>query len=343
MPDTGGMLDTGLPVVYADETHNTGENLVDDDQPVFAVGGANLPNDLACDLVGQVKRSRPQGAGEPKYQALSRRPAGKATLLSVLSQLPDGAAKVVIANKRYMTVSKIVDLMAEPMMYESGYNMLADGSAKALAHFVFFFGPRQHNKHAFDAVLRSFIGVMRNGLAGVEKYAMVVEDYLATLPPQEQDTFKFALLPSRSMLVRLIAERENDSHMDTLDPAVPAVAMLCDAFHTQLGPFNLVHDDSKVIERSAPLLLNMDKLPDPRNPANKNLALPARTIQLAESKEIPQLQIVDWVAGAARDLGMSYLDPPRKTVSGEWETMVKSWVVGDIWPNFNWLRETLNL
>jgi hypothetical protein len=343
MRDTGGMSDTGLPVVYADETHNTGENLVDDDQPVFAVGGAYLPDDLARDLVEQVKSSRPPGAGEPKYQALSRRPAGKATLLSALSQLPDGAAKVVIANKRYMTVSKIVDLMAEPMMYENGYNMLADGSAKSLAHIVFFFGSREHNEHAFDAVLRSFIDVMRTGLAGVEKYATVVEDYLATLPLGQRDTFQFALLPSKSMLVRLIAERENGSHLDTLDPAVPAVAMLCDAFHTQLGPFNLVHDESKVIERSTPLLLNMDKLPDPRDPANKNLALPARTIQLAASKDIPQLQIVDWIAGAARDLGMSYLNPPRKIVIGEWETMVKSWVVGDIWPSFDWLRETLNL
>jgi len=337
------VLEVGLPVVYADETHNTGENLLDDDQPVFAVGGVHLADDLVLEVVERVKRTRPRGAGEPKYQTLSRRPVSRELLLSVLSELPNGAAKVVIANKRYMTICKIIDLMAEPMMYEAGYNMLADGSAKSLANLVFFFGPRPGNTDMFDAMLHAFINVMRTGLAGVERYASATESYLATLPPEEREDFRFALLPSKPMLVRLVAERVNGSHLDTLDPAMPTVVVLCDAFHAQLGPFDLVHDESKVIERGVPLLLNMDKLPDPRDPANKSPTSPAKTIKLAESKDIPQLQIVDWIAGAARDLGMSYLDPPRKTMSDDWEKLVKSWIVGDIWPNFAWLSENLNL
>ena len=53
--DTRGVSDVGLPVVYADETHNTGENLLDDDQPVYVVGGLHLADDLAGDIVDQVR------------------------------------------------------------------------------------------------------------------------------------------------------------------------------------------------------------------------------------------------------------------------------------------------
>ena len=331
-----------LPVVYADETHNTGENLLDDDQPVYVVGGLHLSDDLAGDIVEQVRGARQRGAGEPKFQVLARRSSGRRLLLSALSRVPEGAAKVVIADKRYMTVSKIVDLTTEEVMFEAGHNMLADGSAKTLANVVHLFGHQAGDKDKFDAALMSFVDLLRTGTVGVDRYVSAAEAYLATVVPGSRETFEFALLPSKSRLVELFEERARGEHPDTLDPAIPTVAMLLDAFHADLGPFGLVHDHSEVIERNRELLLTMDQLPDPADPSKK-LASSAHSIDLADSKTIPQLQIVDWIAGAARELGMSYLNPPRKTVEDEWKTMVHSWSVGNIWPDQEWLTEHLGI
>jgi hypothetical protein len=46
--------DAALPVVYADQSNNTGENLRDEDQPVFTVAGVHLDDDRANDIVKAV-------------------------------------------------------------------------------------------------------------------------------------------------------------------------------------------------------------------------------------------------------------------------------------------------
>lgn len=126
------MNDAALPVVYADETHNTGENLRDADQPVFAVAGVHLDDELANDIVDSVTESMQKGAGEPKYTLLSRRSSGRAILMSAFEALPENSVKVFVADKKFMTIAKIIDLGIEPLMFADGYNMHADESARAL-------------------------------------------------------------------------------------------------------------------------------------------------------------------------------------------------------------------
>jgi hypothetical protein len=74
------------------------------------------------------------GAGEPKYSLLRLRSRSRTALLEALGALPPDGVKIFAADKKFMVVAKIIDLGLEPRMYNAGYNMLADNSARKLVH-----------------------------------------------------------------------------------------------------------------------------------------------------------------------------------------------------------------
>lgn len=332
-----------LRLVYADESNNTGENLQDVDQPVFTVAGVHLDDDNANAIVEAVTRSTQKGSGEPKYSLLAKRPRGRALLMSAFAALPDHSVKVFVADKRFMTVSKIIDLGIEQVTFTEGYNMHADESARALAHMIALAGPVLGDGKKFAAVLDMFVAlVLQRDANNADGYASAAEEYLATIDPSNVGPFRMAFFPSASWLPGLLKERANGLHLDTLDPAIPTVVAVCRAFFEIIGPLRLVHDHSKVIVRNKKLLLNMDSLPSVTNPDRTIVTAGIKAIEFGDSKKIAQLKIADWAAGAARDVAMSRLNPPRKVVSRELGDLVESWLAAPpLWPDQDWLSDRL--
>ena len=330
------MNDAAPLVVYADETHNTGENLRDTDQPVFAVAGVHLDDELANYIVESVKESMQKGAGEPKYTRLSRHHRGRSILMSAFEALPENSVKVFVADKKFMTIAKIIDLGIEPLMFAAGYNMHADESARTLAHMVAIIGPVLGDSRKFDKVLDTFVAfVLQRGSIDPDDYLSATEEYLATVEG-DSSTLRMALLPSRDWFIELVAERNKGIHRDTLDPAVPTVVAVCRAFVSILGPIRLVHDQSDVIARNKNLLLGT--FPSPVDPSRRTDPIGVKQIDFGNSHEIAQLKIADWAAGAARDSGMSKLNPPRKMASQELDDLVESWLAAPpLWPDQDWL------
>ncbi len=330
--------------MYADESNNTGENLQDVDQPVFTVAGVHLDDAHAKDIVESVAASMKKGAGEPKYSLLSRRPAGRDILMSAFAALPADSVKLYVADKRFMTVTKIIDLGIEPLMFADGYNMWADGSARSLAHTVALVGPVLGDEQKFDAVLQAFVLALRSGSTGDEDYVVAVEEYLATLTQSDESIFRSALLPVQNWLTHVLAERSTGLHPDTLDPAIPTIVAVCRAFCDILGSIRLVHDESKVIGRNKNLLIGMDQLPDPAHPDRLMSPIGVKSVDFGDSKEVDQLKIADWVAGAARDVAMSRLGFPRDMAGRELCDLVESWLAAPpLWLDADWLADHLGI
>lgn len=348
----GGMADTmivmshrPLPTVYADETHNTGENLNDSDQPVFVVAGVHLDDAFATELVEKVQSTLQRGAGEPKYSRLSRRPKSRSTLIEIFSELPDNNVKVFVANKKFMTVSKIVDLGIESLAYSEGYNMHADESARALAHLVSLTAHTVGDGSKFDTVLSLFVlAILKQDTSTAYQYQAAAEEYLGTVSSEAVHLLETALLPADGWLAALVKARQTGEHPDTLDPAIPALVALCWEFSDLLGPIHLIHDDSSVISRNRDTLLKVGELPDPADPTRRMKPIGVAEISFASSHSVPQLIVADWIAGAARDSAMSKLDPPRKPKDEHLDQIVESWLAAPpLWPDAGWLSEKLGV
>jgi hypothetical protein len=95
----------------------------------------------------------------------------------------------------------------------------------------------------------------------------------------------------------------------------------------------LIHDTSKVIARHALKLLNVNQFEDPTRPGKRMSALPVITIGFSDSKDEPQLQLADWVAGAGRQWADELIEKKGDRFSRHLGPLVKEWLIGALWPD----------
>ncbi|MBX7270010.1 DUF3800 domain-containing protein [Micromonospora sp. Llam7] len=328
-----GVVFDEAPTVYADESSNSGENLLDPYQPVFAVAAVRLSAVDAQAMVQSVLDAVPPRQGEPKYGSLAKSWQGQAALMSVLPTLGEDVASAFVAHKRFMIISKMIDCLVVELAWADGYDMYADGSAVGLANLMHLAGPVLGDESAYESMLATFVNAIRpNQPTVLDDLFDAVEAYRRTTR-DGLDTHVGLLLAARwhaQDLVNLIDARKI---RDVLDPAVPCLIELCRHVGAAIGEFHLVHDSSKTINRHLPLLLSLDQVPavTPGLPAQ---ALPVVDITFADSSTTPQLIIADWVAGAVRQVGQARATgTDEDSFVAQLVPLAERWTIGGVWPN----------
>ncbi|WP_255954599.1 DUF3800 domain-containing protein [Streptomyces odontomachi] len=323
-----------LPVVYADESSNSGQNLLDPDQPVFTVAGVHLADELAASIVDEVRAQLPPTQGEPKYGSLARSSRGRKALLRAFEQLPEGSTRSYLMHKRFMVTTKLVDVLVEPLAYADGFNLYEDKQALALAELLHMCGPVFGDAAAYRQLLQAFVNWVRQRVSTDELFAAVTA-YKASVSVDYGDFAEWIGLLEycRGVADETAADLAAGEQRDILDPAVPSLYCLCTSFGESLGQFRLVHDASKVIDRNAVLLRMAHLFPDLAHPGQFNDPFPATRIDFADSKAHPQLQLADWAAGAVRQWAAYLAVGGGDQFSEKLADVVWPWVIDAVWPS----------
>jgi hypothetical protein len=231
--------------------------------------------------------------------------------------------------------SKIVDVLVEEFAYATGYtSMLADGSAVALANLYHLAGPRAGDPQAYERLLQAFVDTVRwNSKATVDDLFDAIAGYRATVTLESWAEHIEILALTRVQAEDAVARIAAGQMKDLLDPAVPCLPVLVEDMGRRLGDFRLVHDESKTIARHAALLLTLHRLPDPARPGRMMPRLPLTEIAFSDSRAAPQLQIADWVAGAARQCATRKVTERADPFAERLDPLVEPWTVGGIWPD----------
>jgi hypothetical protein len=126
------------PVLYMDEAGNTGENLLDRNQPVYALSAVRLEAEPAARAV-TAALGRTQMT-ELKFAKLQRSGAGRRNILTLLGDLDlrPGTAVVAVAHKPWMVAAKLVDELVEARILSRGEQMAwyASGDAQTKADLL---------------------------------------------------------------------------------------------------------------------------------------------------------------------------------------------------------------
>ncbi|MEV6190312.1 DUF3800 domain-containing protein [Streptomyces albidoflavus] len=317
------------PVVYVDESANSGQNLLDPHQPVFTVAGVHLPDDLAASIVDEVRGQLPRNLREPKYTSLAGSGRGRTALMNAFSRLPEGSVRTYLVDKRFMVIAKMVDVLLEPMLHREGYNLYDRKANLALANMLHMAGPVLGNADAYDRLLHAFVDWVRQKSTTDELYAVLAAFKTSV---QEQRFAEWVeVLESCRPAADEAAEIAAEGHQDELDPAVTSLYCLATTFGQTLGKFRLVHDASKVIDRNTTLLHTVHLLPDPARPG-KLMDDFMGAIEFADSKDHPQLQVADWAAGATRQWAQELAVGGGDQFSRDLEPVAQPWLIDAIWP-----------
>jgi len=247
--------------------------------------------------------------------------------------MPEGSVRSYLIDKRFMVVTKLVDVLMEPLADADGLNLYEDQGGLALAELLRMAGPVLGDAAAFHQMLQAFVDWVRQRVA-TDDFFTAIAAYKASIPEEHTDFAGWIELLEncREVADETAADLATGEQRDILDPAVPALYCLCTSFGEGVGRFRLVHDTSKVIDRNATLLRMVHLLPDLSRPGRFNDPLPAVQIDFADSTSRPQLQIADWAAGAVRQWAAHLAIGGGDRFSEELADVVKPWVVGAVWP-----------
>ncbi len=147
--------------LFIDECGYTGEDLFNQDQPVFVLASIYLPEGRCVELKRQYF-SKVQ-AKELKHSRLSKYPNQQKMVIDFLRDMVKGSSSVkfAIAHKRYVLMTKIVDLLIEPMAYEDGLDFYDKGLNIAFSNMLFLQTQKLSGNVFFESMLYNFQRMMR--------------------------------------------------------------------------------------------------------------------------------------------------------------------------------------
>lgn len=296
-------------VVYFDESGNTGQDLLNRDQPVFTLASVHFAPEVEAELGAIFAGVR---AAELKYSALKRNSRGQQMVLDFLrhAAVTSETVKVALINKRYMLYAKLVDTVHEPLAHTSGLNLYDRKGALAMANLFWGVYPVFVDNATLDRFLADFVTIFRGPSPAA--YRMLKASALSVQRRLESHPTGAEIAASLAPVL-IACEGGNDffaGHTSTeLDPLVPSYHHLCDAWGKTLRTsFVIDADESKTLARTKPLLM---KFSDPNLVEHHqdyygegySYPLQVSDITAVSSDGSRGVQLADIVAGAHAQFG----------------------------------------
>jgi len=324
------------PVVAIDESGNTGSDLLSLSQPIFALASTAISVAKAEGLIDHIRTPQTQ---EIKFTKLKKTPAGRRRILEFLrsEELTPTNVKITLFHKRFMIITKVVDLLVETMAHGDGIDLYRDGANIALANLHFFCMPVFCGRERTEAFFRSFLSMIRERTSGavVRFYETAWALYDSSNDAQYATTLS-AILYSQKSIQHILANIDKND----LDPAIPALFDHCVFWGDQFGgPFHLLHDESNtILQEKGSFERFMSRGEQERliGYDRRKFAFPlrARQLRFARSADDARLQVVDMIASAGTYwLGGLITTPSHKEFWEEISTgVLKDLVLGALWP-----------
>jgi hypothetical protein len=288
-----------LPTIYFDESGNTGQDLMNADQPWFVLSGVGIGEHDSLALLSDmnVKNFR-----EIKFGSLRKSSQGRRALIQFYQSFDPASVRLSAFHKKFMVTTKMVDELVEPLAKVRGIDLYKRGANLAMSNLWHTTMPAFCGREAYDAVLTAFVVMVRRKTPGsVHAFYQSVDALSAACSDPEMMAEIQLLAATRVLITHVLPEWDRAA----IDPAVPAFMQLCGRWDEALnGAFAAVHDDSLLLEQQKALL---ELFMDPSEPQvtigydRRKSLFPLRVTGLtfASSATVPQLQIADLLASGA--------------------------------------------
>lgn len=327
-------------IIYFDESGYTGPDLLNPDQPVFAVASTNLSNDTAVDLVHECfPRAR---ARELKHSQLRKRPRGQAQIIRLLRHVQQNSKDFAVSvyHKEYMLLAMLIDYWIEPAMHADGVNLYERGGNIALCNTMYMVLNSCLPDRQYKTFLCCAQAVLRD--TSIENYRafcnsiQVARQHAAPL----DEILSLFVLSDRRLggyeNIRDLPDRITDPGTVHLMEHVVCWSQRTDQL------LDIIHDESSKLSRERhawDALFSPDVSPSVVGQDRRTIRfpLPVRSVKRANSRDHVQLQIADILAGAVaaalrvRAGGDSYRSEYTEKLD-ETNLLESGIVINAIWP-----------
>ena len=325
-----------LTDIVFDESGNTGPDLLNQDQPVFTLAATSISKEHAGLLLHDMRKA---GSKEVKFSRLRRSNRGRSQILNLLSKdyLTVEKAKVFVVHKRYMVVTKIIDILIETLAHEDGIDLYKDGANIAMANMHFHCMPVYCGEGRTKTLLRRFVQMMRNRTHGdIRRFYSAVRRAYEESQDKEFASSLAPLLLSERVIFEVLRHNKN-----SIDPAIPAFFHLCAKWGDHVGmPFSTLHDEATALSQERDFLRRFMWGGDEERLVGydrRQFVLPLRATDLrfGRSENDVRIQVADILASSVCFWANGFADPSKRGIL--WEEIdaanVGRFVIGALWPS----------
>ncbi|MBX2968282.1 MAG: DUF3800 domain-containing protein [Cyclobacteriaceae bacterium] len=230
-----------FPKVYFDESGNSGENLLDADQPIYCIASLNMPDENVDLLLSRIESK----GTELHFKNLKKSNKYQKQILEILNHdsIQTANIKYYTVNKEFAVVGHIVDRLIEPVVYDTGEDLYRNKVNLQLTNLIYHFGNYVWNQHLYKILLLSFQEMARK-----QTEDSIKNFYTLTTELKEQTNKESVIidliLASRAQIDTIL----KGLHKYAIDLSLPLFIEICDNWGRQFNQaFDIIHDDSKQI------------------------------------------------------------------------------------------------
>ena len=287
--------------VFFDESGNTGQNLIDEADPIFVLASCSFQVEEEQEVLSHLQQFK---GPELKFSRLKKTPAGQKAVLAFLgsARVTSKTTAAVVYHKPFMVVTKYCDLVLEPSFRKAGVDFYKRGANIATANLLTTTMPVFLNPTTWSNFLSLFVRVVRGRTPRLfNEWRSLAKLIFAHLEYTERRAANFF---APVFLMRDCSELFETLGDDELDPLVPAYHRIVEHWgQTVGGPYKVIADEAKVLAKERERLLTLS---DPNLKAfsagydRRRIEFPLKVadIMAVDSEAYRQVQLADVLSGA---------------------------------------------
>jgi hypothetical protein len=284
--------------IYFDESGNTGQDMLNQDQKVFVLASVNYNEEEQQ----EIKKSF-EIDGELHFKNLKNSGVGRRKILGFLNSKWIDEKFIILsyANKQFATCGQVIDLLVETVLHHKGYDIYLHGRHIAYANFLFYFGNFHWDKSFFKIFLQSFVDMIRTkDLVDINNFYTLAEELYSNI--DEKQILK-PIIESKKHIEDVM--RVIDKY--SIDVTFSTFLVLCDKWHKQINDkIDIRFDQSKQLEHYNKYVEKMLELASANKSTveigydNRTMIFPHQinSVELVDSKEVFGVQCADLIASA---------------------------------------------
>jgi hypothetical protein len=324
-----------------DESGNTGDNLLDRVQPIYALASIHAAEADAQALIDEVAPGLP----ELKYSSLRRSRGGREAVMRVLRSelIAPGLARVTAMHKPFSTVARMFDYVMEPTLFNGGMEVYDQGLHIAFSNILWRNGAHACGADRWEELLRSFVVACRGPtMETAERLVLANAACVAACTDETVEKLLILIPPEPAWaLPRIAADMGHGIGVrDLLDPAATSLIENCIFWPEHVGPIVVLHDESSIVSRWRAKLEVLASAEAEQEVgeywANRvPYPLAIEEVRMVRSSDCARVQLSDVIAGATVTWLSQYVpgqDPRGDFVRALTEAGIEELIAGEVWP-----------
>ena len=298
--------------IYFDEAGNSGQNLLDIDQPIYVLVSHNLSSEEADEILHPIQTN----AQEIHFKKLRKYPKYQQPIKDVLNHpfINYDRVKIAYYNKKYALCVHLVDQLVETVFHNNNIPYYENGLNIAFAQSLFLQAEVFESKTEYLELLRKFQEMIRSkNLISINNFYSVANKIFQSMKEEGERNFFYPILMSRDYIDDIL----DSINKFSIDLALPSLTLLSDVWHKRENvQIDIFHDNSKQVDfwRDFILFLSEDITTESINVGfdERKMIFPLQinTIKTLDSKNNPQIQLADLIASSfthyAKNILLSY-------------------------------------